>query len=116
MYISWGDAIRMEQSGWVPADGDNGTPPWVVEDGGSQRYVKSVKKGFDPWTGSNQNPNTGGGASIDIDDHTLNSACFCFCAGGTPVTVLTGPTTLTHAGDFAVDPPHIEAIPMMRVR
>jgi hypothetical protein len=122
MYISWGEAIGMEQSGWVPADGDNGTPPWIVnsDSGGNQRYVKAVAYGKDPWDGFNRDPKTGGGVDLGlgVDDHALTVCTGKFqpCAGGCNAVISVSIDAHTLTGLDGYDPPHIEAIPMMRVR
>lgn len=73
MYISWAKALTLRKYGWEICDGDNGTPPLIErrEQATLQRFIRSVKHGYDPWTADPASPNTGGASSASISAHTV---------------------------------------------
>ena len=77
-WISWADALKMENLGWVPCDGTRGTPPLMAPQQGGElsRFRKSVLYGRDPWANTKSNPRVGGSTSIaiSIEDHTVSVA------------------------------------------
>jgi hypothetical protein len=76
LYKTWGEAMALRSLGWEPCDGNNGTPPLMAPRGAaaSQRFIRSVKYGNDPFNSSGADPKIGGSstATITIDDHTLD--------------------------------------------
>lgn len=73
MYISWAKALTYRKYGWEICDGDNGTPPLIErqEQASIQRFIRSVKRGYDPWTQDPASPNTGGSVSSSLSAHTI---------------------------------------------